>query len=328
MKTINQNPQRYSKNSSNWIISATGSIPPLVLPIGIEPANLTPVLEADGVVVEVGEWLLISKTTLDAINNSTNPHYDIIQNGIVKTTSGKSGYIGNTIPILKVDISKLPDIGSKRDVLNRNAGVEGVVYTYKKSDGGLPTGLIEQINYTLNKDIERKSDKFTLTQLQLSPIENYDVKTLTIVTQQDNVGGIFSQQKLMDFLMGISNRRAALTKDLNMIKDMFYGGILPQGGNVYSIEQLAQNEDDPNQSNTKQIMYKTSTIVTTDKTPVAKVQDQVIQQTQTLVAAQTGDQLAIQNLQAQVTSGGNVTQQAIDEINALQAKLNQQIPQQ
>jgi hypothetical protein len=285
----------------------------------MEPNNLTPVLEADGVIVEVGEWLLISKTTLNEINSSSNPHYDIIQHGEVKTTSGKTAIIGKTIPILKLDISKLSDIGSERDVLNRKAGVQDVEYTYKKLDGELPIGLIEQINYTLNKDIERKSDKFTLTELQLSPIENYDIKALTIVTQQDTGNGAFSQAKLDTFLKGVDDRRNLLNKDFKMIKDMFYYGIINQDANKYEITQVAQNEDNPTDSPTKVVTYKSSKIVETTTTPVAKVQQQIVQQQ--IQTAQTNDQQSLQNLEQQIQNTGGTTRQALEQIQTLQKTL-------
>ena len=49
MKTISQNPDRYSKVGSSWVISASKDIKPIYLPIGVSLTNLKPVIKANGI---------------------------------------------------------------------------------------------------------------------------------------------------------------------------------------------------------------------------------------------------------------------------------------
>ena len=84
MKTISQNPERYSKQGSSWVISASKAVTPIKLPIGVPLSNLKPLIKADGIIVKVGDDYLCSLTTLNLIKDSNNPHYDIVQNGMVK----------------------------------------------------------------------------------------------------------------------------------------------------------------------------------------------------------------------------------------------------
>ena len=67
MKTISQNPDRYSKQGTNWVVSASPDIVPIYLPIGVELQNLKPLIKASGIVVKVGENYLCSLETLNLI---------------------------------------------------------------------------------------------------------------------------------------------------------------------------------------------------------------------------------------------------------------------
>lgn len=157
MKTISQNPDRYSKQGSNWIISADKAITPITLPIGVPLQNLKPLIQANGIIVKVGEDYLCSLTTLNLIKDSNNPHYDIVQNGTLKVKD-KDVVIGKTIKIIELDISRLESIGNLQDTKGIKAGVSSVEYIYEGSKtDGIPNNLITQINYTLNQDSLRAS---------------------------------------------------------------------------------------------------------------------------------------------------------------------------
>ena len=76
-KPISQNPERYSKVGSSWVISANADSPnkgvtPLSLPIGVPQSNLKPLILANGIIVKVGENYLCSLTTLNEIKQSNN----------------------------------------------------------------------------------------------------------------------------------------------------------------------------------------------------------------------------------------------------------------
>ena len=79
IKTISQNPDRYSKVASSWVISANSDSPnkgvtPLTLTTPPLPFTLKAYLLSDGIIVKAGEHYLISQVTLNEIENSANPH--------------------------------------------------------------------------------------------------------------------------------------------------------------------------------------------------------------------------------------------------------------
>ena len=67
MKLISQNQERYSKQGSSWVISASKDIKPIKLPIGVPLSNLKPLILTDGIIVKVGDAYLCSITTLNLI---------------------------------------------------------------------------------------------------------------------------------------------------------------------------------------------------------------------------------------------------------------------
>jgi hypothetical protein len=167
MKLISQNPERYSKQGSSWVISANADSPnkgvtPLTLPIGVPLSNLKPLIKADGIIVKVGENYLCSNTTINLIKESNNPHYDIVQNGSVKVKS-KEVIVGKTIKIIELNVASLDSIITSRDESNTNAGVTDVVYGPETQlVEGIPQGLIDQINYTLDGGSERPKDEYSI----------------------------------------------------------------------------------------------------------------------------------------------------------------------
>jgi len=234
-KGLSEHPEWYTPTPTGWNISAAGSIPPLTLKRGERPP-LLPVLEADGVIIRIDGRYLVSPKTKVEIEDDNNPHYDIIENGMVLGTS-----IGRTIPILDIDIVGLKALGDARDVVNQYAAIKGVDYIYETElIAGFPRGLIEQINYTLNPNRIRPSDTFYMWDLQ--PTGDYSVAKLTIETNQKE--GRLDIAKLNGFLLGIKSRLQALRSDFNAIKDIYYGGRLPEGvRNTIKITRRAQTND-------------------------------------------------------------------------------------
>ena len=129
-KPINQNPDRYKVRKPQWVVSAGKGIKPLTFRFGEPLQDLKPVIEADGVIIDTGEFLLCSKGTVEVIEEMKNPHYDVSVNGQIKVKD-KSVKLGNTIPIIKIDLAKLPTIGVGRELSNQKAGVQSVTYTYE-----------------------------------------------------------------------------------------------------------------------------------------------------------------------------------------------------
>lgn len=261
MKTISQNPDRYSKQGNNWVISANqdslnkGVKPLTLIPITL-PFTLKPYLKSNGIIVKAGEHYLISETTLKEITNSTNPHYDIKQNGVVIVKS-KEVKVGKTIPIIEVKVDGLQKLGSERDVRNRNAGIASVDYIYEgpKIDG-VPKGLIDQINYTLVQDIDRPMDTFSVMELQLGDDNTvYNVEPLNVATTQEE--GRLDKFKIEVFLKDINARLKILSTDFNMIKGVFLEGKEPTM--LGKIDVTKKAETNPPED-TSQIVYKYSTL--------------------------------------------------------------------
>ena len=268
----NQNPSRYSKKDSKWIISALPlnptekerrEIKPLTFDVGIPLTNIKAVLDIDGIVVKVGTDYLCSKTTLKVINDSANPHYDIVPNGKIPVKK-KEVTIGKTIPIISIDDTQFSVIGSQRDIANQNAGVKQVDYIYEgKQTNGVSDNLIKQINYTLG-DSSRPGDSFELYDLKLADASNYSIEPLVVTTTQED--GKFDTKKLESFLGGTKDRLKILQSDFNMIKDTFYNGVPPQSKGVIKItDQVASSQDDTTFEGT--YTKKTSEIKSISQTP-------------------------------------------------------------
>ena len=256
MKTISQNPDRYSKVASNWVISASKDIKPINLPIGVPLQNLKPLILANGIIVKVGEDYLCSITTLNEIKESNNPHYDIVENGKIMVKDKEVG-IGKTIKIIELDISRLESIAKLQDTKGIKAGVSSVDYIYEgdKTDG-VSNNLITQINYTLNKDSVRGIDVYNLYYLKLAPAEAYSLSALETVKQPD--GELLDMAKLKVFSEGIRSRLVLLREDFNNIKKMFFEGLIPV--NMGKVE-LSNSIPDPLQQllgakDYHQVIYK------------------------------------------------------------------------
>jgi hypothetical protein len=256
MKSISQNPERYSKQGSSWVISANADSPnkgvtPLSLPIGVPLTNLKPLILADGIIVKVGESYLCSLTTLNLIKESNNPHYDIVQNGTLKVKD-KDVVIGKTIKIIELNVASLSGIIASRDVANTNAGVTDVVYGPETQlVEGIPQGLIDQINYTLDKVSERPKDEYSIFDFYslVDYVNNpkaahYKITPLLVKTQQADT--VFDPAKLREYLIEVGNKLKLLENDFNLIQDIFYDAKLPTNPISYTEKQQASIENDIN----------------------------------------------------------------------------------
>lgn len=317
----NQNPQRYSKKGNKWSISALPlnptpkqeqQIKPLLFDVGIPLTNIKGVLDIDGILVKVGDQYLCSKQTLKVIEDSNNPHYDIVENGKLDVKK-KQIRLGATIPIISIDSTQFSVIGSQRDKVNQNASVKGVDYIYEgKLKGGVPLNLIKQINYTLGESA-RPGDSFELYDLKLADPTNYSIEPLIITTTQED--GKFDTQKLDSFLIGIKDRMKVLNEDFNMIKDTFYNGTPPLSKGIIKIDdKVASSQDDVTFEGT--YTKKTSTTVSIQQTPQDKAIDAQKRATDTL-AKKAADALKVEtdslrtqqkSLQEKVQEAGSVTE--------------------
>ena len=234
IKEINQNPERYTLEGAQWKISASKDIKPIYLPIGLPLTNLKPVIKGNGIIVKIGENYLCSTQTLNDIKDSKNPHYDIVENGKLKIKD-KEVIMGKTIKIIELDITKLQSLADSREFQNRQAGVTDITYTNDVDGGvieGIPKKLIDQINYTLDKESERPADKFEvvdyfkMVDTKNNPnAEHYTIKPIRIVTDQKET--IFDPLKLQTFIIELGDQLKLLKRDFNIIQDTFFNGEIP-----------------------------------------------------------------------------------------------------
>lgn len=260
MKLISQNPERYSKQGSSWVISANADslnkgVTPLSLPIGVPLSNLKPLIKADGIIVKVGAAYLCSITTLNLIKQSNNPHYDIVQNGSVMVKD-KEVIVGKTIKIIELNVASLDTIMLSRDTLNLNAGAIDVVYGPETQlVEGIPQGLIDQINYTLDKVSERPMDEYSIFDFYSmvdyknnEKASHYKITPLLVQTQQADT--IFDPKKLREYLIEVADKLKLLEIDFNLIQDIFYDAKLPNNPNTYTETKQASQDTDTNVNHT------------------------------------------------------------------------------
>ena len=251
MKTISQNPDRYSKVGNSWVISASKAITPITLPIGVSLTNLKPLIKADGIIVKVGENYLCSLNTLNLIKDSNNPHYDIVQNGMVMVKD-KEVIVGKTIKIIELNVDNLTAIMASRDTLNLNAGAVDVVYGPEtEMVNGVEQGIIDQINYTLDKVSERPKDEYSIFDFYslVDYVNNpkaahYKITPLLVKTQQEET--IFDPAKLREYLIEVADKLKLLENDFNLIQDIFYEAKLPNNPITYTETQQASADIDTN----------------------------------------------------------------------------------
>jgi hypothetical protein len=263
-----QNP-----NDGSWKVSATASanVPPVnLVPKTIQDMEVVPELHSPGLIIHVADTYLISQETLENISVSANPHYDYKNNGSI-TISGSTTIMGQTIPILEVDLSKLSDVAQKRNQLGNFAGVANVVYSHQtETVMGIPKGVIDQINYTLVQEDERPKDKYALWDLGLEA--DYSIDVLKIETQQGDK--VLDKAKLKKFLAGVADRLALLRKDFNMIKSIYYNGNQPTTNtrtiDFYKQAKTEDGDEELADKERKQQVFKQSQIQKVETTPVAQ----------------------------------------------------------
>jgi len=236
---ITQNPQRYTEQQSEWVVSASPNISPITIAKGIQISNLKPLLGVDGVVVKADEWYLCSPGTLAALEESRNPHYSIQTNGPISWGTA-SVDLGKTVKIIEVNVDNLKSQAEELDIKNRKAGVAFVDYIFEGEErDGVPVNLIKQIDYTLNPQAERPEDNWGVYELALGDdTEVYSIQTLNIDTRQED--GSLDRGKLETFLTNIGNRLKVLRGDFNTLKEIFYNGKVPDGVSTVTLTQQAQ----------------------------------------------------------------------------------------
>jgi len=267
-----QNPDRYIRTNDGWLVSSVsdspnGNVNGEIVPITITEGTAIPnssiytVLEVDGIVIQIDDKYLISPATNVGIGLSSNPHWDFQQNGTIKNKP-----IGSSIPIIKIDVSKLVKSGDEQDQKILNAGVESVEYIYETElEMGIPKGLINQLNYTLKEGALRPGDSFSLWDMNLGDETLYSIKALNVTTAQED--GKLDTAKLKEFLGSLGERLKDLRKDFNSIKDTFYNGVPPINKGKIQIQNRVASTEDTQQSAPRQTVIKETETVAVVETP-------------------------------------------------------------
>lgn len=269
-----QNPNRYIRTNDGWLVSSisdspngnvNGEIRPVTIPKGtlIPNSSIYTVLDVDGIVIQIDDKYLISPTTMLAIGASNNPHWDYQQNGSVM---GKK--IGCSVPIIRIDVSKLVESGNGQDLRIANAGVESVDYIYETElEMGIPIGLINQLNYTLNESTTRPGDSFSLWDMNLGDDTLYSIQALNITTAQED--GKLDTQKLEEFLSQLGTRLGELRKDFNSIKGTFYNGEPPINKGLIRFTNRVASTESTQDSAPQQRVFKESELIGVGTTPIS-----------------------------------------------------------
>ena len=280
IKPITQNPKRYTKEGTQWKISASKNIKPIYLPFGTPLNNLKPVLKRNGIVVKIGLDYLCSLQTLSDIKDSNNPHYDIVENGKIKVKD-KEVIMGKTIKMIELDVSKLQSIIDGREFQNRQSGVVDISYIDDAENGlieGIPKKLIDQINYTLDKESERPSDKFevvdyfSMVDSKNNPAaSHYTIKPIRTITDQQAT--IFDPKRLQTFIIELDSQLKLLRRDFNIIQDTFFKGEIPTP-NIYGLiieDIVAKTDEDDQKSNHSVRIKESSELISVEPTPISNV---------------------------------------------------------
>ena len=250
---IKQHPERYKVVSDKW--SITAGTRKLEQDFGSE-WEYVPVLGVNDVVVKVKGKYLISPQTLANVRGLRNPHYDIKPNGSVMGVP-----MGSSIPVIEVDTDKLVQLGKERDDLNHFAAVRDVVYINETEEvaPGIPKGLVDQINYTLDPKTVRPKDTFSIWNVNLNA--DYSMQSLLADTKQ--AYGQVDYGKVRQYLLGANAKINDLRRDFNTIKELYYKGTIPTSVNgAVEFTQQATGTDDAKSTGGKSFVLTEPSILT------------------------------------------------------------------
>ena len=258
---VNQNPQRYKKTPNGWEISALPPNPSNkqvreIKPLRINASEILPLKpllseNVKGIVVYLSstDEYLCSPSLYQTIKDSyeTNPHLFYLENDKLKGAS-----IGKSIPIIKINDSKLAGLSSTQEDKCKKAGVKKLIWPQDRNRAN----LLQQIDWTLG-DIQKPYDEFSVSDLNLKG--NYTIEGLKIIPLDKDKK--IDEALLKSNLKSINDRLAELRNDLNNIKDTYYNGIIPNSSTTdYRIISSTASVNDEKSEPNKQVVFKKSLI--------------------------------------------------------------------
>lgn len=318
---VNQNGSRYKKTENGWLISALpenptqkqiSEIPPLRINAS-EILPLKPLLSeaVKGIVVYLNgsDEYLCSPSLYETIRDSyeTNPHLFYLENDKIKGAS-----IGKSIPIIRIEDSKLAGLSSSQEDKCKKAGVTKLIWPLDRNRAN----LLQQIDWTLG-DPQKPYDEYSIADLTLKG--NYSIEGLKIIPLDKDKK--IDETALKANLKSINDRLDELRTDLNTIKETYYNGMIPNGPvEDYRVVSSVSSINDVEPQ--KQVVFKKSLIsskegertnqsITQAKDEADKIkreaeekastlQTKIDQQADQLEKAQAGDRVAQETLSRQL----------------------------
>lgn len=318
-----QNPDRYKKTPNGWEISALPLNPTPkqiaeIKPLKINASEILPLKpllseSVRGIVVylQSTDEYLCSPSLYSTIKDSYegNPHLFYLENDNILGAS-----IGKSIPIIKIDDTKLESLSQSQQDKCKKAGVTKLIWPQDRNRAN----LLQQIDWTLG-DFQKPFDEFSVSDISLKG--NYSIEGLTIIPLDKDKK--IDEETLKSNLKAINDRLAELREDLNGIKGTYYNGVVPNGSTsdyrlISSVSSINDETDEPQ----KQVVFKKSLIQSKeeDRTnqSITKAEDEakkladeaeanaktlqqkIDEQADQLEKAQTGDRVAQENLARQL----------------------------
>ena len=316
---VNQNPNRYKKVEGGWEISALPDNPSAkdiaeIKPLRINASEILPLKpilseSVKGIVVYLSNEneYLCSPSLYQTIKDSyeTNPHLFYLENDKIKGAS-----IGKSIPIIKIEDSKLSGLSSTQEDKCKKAGVTKLIWPQDRNRAN----LLQQIDWTLG-DSQKPYDEYSIADLTLKG--NYSIDGLKIIPLDKDKK--IDEAALKANLKSINDRLAELRTDLNNIKETYYNGKIPNGPNTdYRVISSVSSINDEKEEPQKQVVFKIGNIVSKEgertNQSITQAQDEaarikkdaeekakslqtkIDEQADQLEKAQAGDRVAQENL--------------------------------
>ena len=222
--------------------------------------------------------------------------------------------IGKSIPIIRIDDTKLESLSQTQEDKCLKAGVTKLIWPQDRNRAN----LLQQIDWTLG-DSQKPFDEYSVTDLDLKG--DYSIVGLQIIPLDGDKK--IDEDALKSNLKTINDRLAELRNDLNTIKDIYYNGIVPNGSTEdYRIVSSISSINDETSEPTKQVVFKRTTIQAKEEErtnqSITQAQDEakklaeeaeanartlqqkIDEQADQLEKAQTGDRVAQDNLARQL----------------------------
>ena len=320
---VNQNPNRYKKTANGWEISALPTNPSAkqiaeIKPLKINASEILPLKPllseaVKGVIVYLTneDEYLCSPSLYQTLKDSyeSNPHLFYLENDKIKGAS-----IGKSIPIIKIEDSKLAGLASTQEDKCRKAGVTKLIWPQDRNR----SNLLQQIDWTLG-DSQKPYDEYSVSDLNLKG--NYSIEGLKIIPLDKDKK--IDETALKSNLKSINDRLSELRDDLNSIKETYYNGKIPNSSTTdYRIVSSVSSINDEKEEPQKQVVFKIGTIqskegertnqsITQAQDEAAKVkadadakaktlQEKIDDQEYQLAQAQRGDKIAQEELANQL----------------------------